>query len=311
MKTTPALLREWGKALALALALLLVLHLFVVRWVTVANTSMYSTLLPGDMLLVERWAVYTGFDRGDIVVLRDPVQDDRAMFNRRLLVKRIVGLPGDEVELRKGELYVNGMPVPQSPGGTRSWSIRLRPGHNADTLVERLGLPTGYSLPGNDLIDLPLNVELATRVKKMPMVAALAPRANAKGSPDHIFPFSPDRPWNNDDYGPLRVPAAGDTVNLTPYNLPMYDRIVSRYESNTVEVVDQKLLVNGDDGGKYRIRADYYFVLGDARDASSDSRYWGFVPADHLVGRAAIILFNAHVGHDILPGSRTLRSLAN
>ena len=311
MKTTPALLLEWGKALALALALLLVLHLFVVRWVTVANTSMYSTLLPGDMLLVERWAVYTGFERGDIVVLRDPVQDDRAMFNRRLLVKRIVGLPGDEVELRNGELFVNGMPVPHSPGETRSWSIRLRPGHNADTVVERLGLPTGYSLPGNDLIDLPLNVELATKVKKMPMVAALAPRAHALGSPDHIFPFSPDRPWNNDDYGPLRVPAAGDTVNLTSFNLPMYDRIVSRYESNTVEVVDRKLLVNGDDSGKYRVRADYYFVLGDARDASSDSRYWGFVPADHLVGRGAIILFNAHVGHDILPGSRTLRSLAN
>ncbi|MGV9013336.1 MAG: signal peptidase I [Flavobacteriales bacterium] len=311
MKNTPALLREWGKALALAVALLLVLHFFVLRWVTVANTSMYSTLLPGDMLLVERWAVYTGFDRGDIAVLRDPVQDDRAMFNRRLLVKRIVGLPGDEVELRKGELFVNGISVPPSAGETRSWSIRLRPGHNVDTLVERLGLPEGYSLPGNDLIDLPLNVELATMVKKMHMVAALAPHANAKGSPDHIFPFSPDRPWNNDDYGPLRVPAAGDTVNLSPFTLPMYDRIISRYETNTVEVVDRKLLVNGDDDGKYRVRANYYFVLGDARDASSDSRYWGFVPADHLVGRAAIVLFNTHVGHNILPGSRTLRSLAN
>lgn len=311
MKWPAGPLREWAKALALALALLAVLHLFVVRWVTVANTSMYSTLLPGDLLLVERWTAFTGFDRGDIAVLRDPVQDDRAMFNRRLLVKRIVGLPGDVVELRKGELFINGMPVPTRPGETRSWSVRLRPGHNPDTLIEKLGLPNGYSLPGNDLIDMPLNMRLATVVEKMSVVAGLAPRANAKGSPDHIFPFSPDRPWNNDNYGPLRIPAAGDTLDLSPFNLPMYDRIISRYESNTVEVMDGKLHVNGDASGKYRVRANYYFVLGDSRDASSDSRYWGFVPADHLVGRAALVLFNAHVGNNILPGSRTFHSLSN
>ena len=304
-------LREWGTSLALAVALLLFLHLCVLRWVTVANTSMYATLLPGDLLLVERWPVWTGLERGDIVVFHDPVEDDRALFNRRLFVKRIAGLPGDLVELRKGELFVNDLPVPPNAGETRNWNVRLRSSSDADTVIALLGLPHGYAIPGTDLLDLPLNAELARKLDVLPGVADVSPRSNAKGAPDHIFPFSPVRPWNNDDYGPLLVPKAGDEVSLTSYNLPIYDRIISRYESNKVEVVDGTLQVNGDASGKYTIRDDYYFVLGDARDASSDSRYWGFVPKDHIVGTASLVLFNRHVDGANLLGSRTFKALSN
>lgn len=303
--------RDWGRSLALALLLLLTLHLFVVRWVTVANTSMYATLVPGDLLLVERWPLWTGLQRGDIVVFHDPVEDDRSMYNRRLLVKRIVGSPGDKVEIRKGVLFVNGSAFPIPAGQTKSWSVRLVPGARPDSLIAALGLPHGYALPEADLLDLPLNKALAERLEHWPMVAGLSPRSSAKGAPDHIFPFSPERPWNNDSYGPLTVPSKGASVGLSAYDLPLYDRIVSRYEDNKVEVVDGKLQVNGDASGTYTIRQDYYFVLGDARDASSDSRYWGFVPADHLVGKASLVLFNRHAKGNTLLGDRTLKALSN
>jgi len=99
---------EWGKAFLLAFTLLLLVHLFVLRWVTVRSTSMYATLLPGDLLGVERWAAWTGLHRGDIIVFHDPVQDDRPLYRRQLLVKRIAGLPGDEVQIRDGQLSING-----------------------------------------------------------------------------------------------------------------------------------------------------------------------------------------------------------
>ena len=93
------------------------------------------------------------------------------------------------------------------------------------------------------------------------------------------------------------MPAAGDTVAITSYTLPIYDRIISRYEHNVVEVSGGELLINGRSSERYRVRQDYYFVLGDSRDFSSDSRYWGFVPADQIVGRAGFILLNARSLH--------------
>lgn len=299
----------WGKALLLALALLAVLHLFVFRWATVANTSMYATFLPGDLLLLERWPLWTGLERGDVVVFRDPVQDDRAAWRRQLLVKRIAGLPGDTVEIRGGRLYVNGHAAHLLPGSTTGWSVRLKAGHGADSLMAALGLPKNMALPGADLLNLPLNRSLAELVGRLPMVASAVPRPLAKGARDHLFPFSPDRSWSNDEYGPVAVPAEGTTVALTPRDLPLYDRLIGRYEHNRMEVVNGQLLVNGEASGKYTVEQDYYFVLGDARDASYDSRYWGFVPADHLVGKAAVVLFNPHVERNNFTGNRTFRSI--
>ena len=291
---------EWGKAFVIAIGLLLAVHLFVLRWVTVRSTSMYSTLLPGDLVGVERWPVWTGFRRGDIAVFHDPVQDDRPMGARQLLIKRIVGLPGDMVELRDGDLYVNRLPVPPWPGQTSNYAIRLKKGTDPAALLKTLGLPPDMVLADITVIDLPLNADLAKRIAKRADVVSAEPGRGASGAPGRIFPFSPNFRWNNDDYGPITVPAKGDSVRSDPYTLPLYDRIISRYEKNKLEVSNGKLSINGSTGGPYVIQQDYYFVLGDSRSNSSDSRYWGFVPADHLVGRAAFVLLNAHASADSL-----------
>jgi signal peptidase I len=303
------LIPEWGKAFLIALAMLLAVHLFVLRWVTVRSTSMYATLLPGDLIGVERWPVWTGFQRGDIAVFHDPVQDDRPMGARQLLVKRIVGLPGDKVELRDGDLFVNDLPVASWPGQTTSYAVRLKKGADPSALLKVLGLPTDMVLSEVTVIDLPLNAELAKRISKRADVVSVEPGRGASGAPRRIFPFSPNFRWNNDDYGPINVPAAGDSVRTDAYTLPLYDRIISRYEKNKLEVADGKLSINEAVGGPYEVQQNYYFVLGDSRSNSSDSRYWGFVPDDHLVGRAAFVLLNADVRSKGLLSERALRGL--
>ncbi|MBS1942131.1 MAG: signal peptidase I [Bacteroidetes bacterium] len=293
LKAAWARVPEWGKAFLLAIALLATAHVFILRWVTVRSASMFATLLPGDLVGVERWPVWTGMDRGDIIVFRDPVEDDRPMAQRQLLVKRIAGLPGDEVELRNGMVVVNGHRMPGPEHATALWAVRLKVGETATGVLKELGLPPDFVTGGRTLIDLPLNEKLAGQLRKRGDVASVTRHEADGGTPAHIFPFSPNYRWNNDDYGPLRVPGKGDTVGITAFTLPLYDRIISRYEHNTVEVSGGDLLVNGREATRYVIKQDYYFVLGDSRDSSSDSRYWGFVPADHVVGRAGFVLLNA------------------
>lgn len=299
---------DWFRAGLFALGILLGLHFFVLRWVTVRSTSMYSTLYPGDLVGVARWPVWAGFDRGDIAVFRDPLQDRSPFERRQLLVKRIVGLPGDVVQLKDGVLFVNGVRV-SYPGETRSYLVRLKKGTDPVAVLTELGLPPAFVLPGRSFIELPLNADMAEAITHRADVVSAEPMSTATGAPRHIFPFSPFFRWNSDDYGPLRVPAKGDTVRIDDTTIPLYDRIMSRYEGNKLEHDGRRLLLDGQPLDRYTIAKDYYFVLGDSRHYSADSRYWGFVPKDHLVGRASFVLLSQDPENGGLRRGRVLKGL--
>lgn len=296
-------LNEWVRALLLALLLLLLVHLVVLRWVSVQSTSMYATLLPDDLVLVQRWPIWTGLEREDIVVFRDPLKDREAPGQRPLLVKRIVGMPGDTVELKAGVLWVNG--ERQTPPPTATWShlLRLRGEHKPDSIMEKLGLPMSTLIPGRRFLEIPLNAALADSLEKDPSVVSVEAMSMAKGAPRHIFPFSQRYHWNGDDYGPLRIPAQGDTLRIDSDVLPLYDRLLSIYEGRSLSVEGNVLLMEGKPLEKYVVQQDYYFVLGDSRHSSADSRYWGFLPQDQLVGRAALIV-SSKGGGSLLKGMR-------
>lgn len=283
---------EWIRAFLLAVLMLAVLHVFVLRWVLVESVSMYATLRPGDLLLIQRWPVWTGFTRGDVVVFRDPLKNDVAMARRPLLVKRIVGMPGDVVELRRGKLLVNNKPV-QFEGAvlTFNYLVRLRKASDAHLLLDQLGLPPELAQPGRSMVEIPLDDQLAQVVRKLSYVISAEEMGPAVGAPRHIFPFSPRYGWNSDNFGPLIIPRKGDTVALNVRDLPMYDRVISVYDGHRLGVTRDTILVDGKAQNRYGFEQDYYFVLGDSRNRSADSRYWGFVPEDHLTGRASMILW--------------------
>jgi len=283
-------LNDWLKAFVIALIVLAFTHAFILRWVTVRSNSMYATLLEGDLVGVARWPLWTGFSRGDIAVFRDPIQDDRSMARRQLLVKRIVGLPGDKVQLRDGRLYVNGKRIATFPKQTHSYMVRLRKGADPSEVLKALELPPDFMPPEGNLLELPLNDARAKMLRDRDDVVSAEAMPDARGTPGHIFPYSPNFPWNSDDYGPITVPKKGDVVRIDVGTIALYDRIISRYEGNKLENVGNDLLIDGVKVTDYTINQDYYFVLGDSRHYSEDSRYWGFVPADHLLGRASFVL---------------------
>ena len=286
---------EWFRAFLLALGLLILVHFFVLRFVTVESTSMYATLRPGDLLLVQRWPVWTGLSRGDVVVFRDPLKDRDPMFRRPLLVKRIVGMPGDTVELRHDVLLVNGEPQVLPPAATTSYLVRLAMGQRPDSLLALLGLPKSLVQPGRTAIELPLNKALAEIVERFHGVVSASPMRLASGAPHHIFPFSPRYPWNGDDFGPLVVPRKGGSIRIDVDDFPLYDRIMSTYEGHALSADRDRLMIDGRPLEAYVVERNYYFVLGDSRHFSADSRYWGFLPQDHIVGRGGAVVFHGGV----------------
>lgn len=283
-------MNEWLRALFIAMPVLVLLHLFVVRWVTVQNTSMFSTLLPGDLLAVNLLAGIGGYEAGDVVVFRDPVQDDRAMGARDLLVKRIVAMPGDTLGIKGGVVFVNDEPISAPVGATRSWLVRLKKEDQLGKVLSKLALPSDFAPTGRTFIELPLNEVLVTELKAAKLIADAEDMGTDRGSPDHIFPYSPIFRWNADNYGPLTVPRSGDTVRIDVGRLPLFDRIITRYEGHTLEASGNDITLDGKPLDEYIIEGDYCFVMGDSRNHSSDSRYWGFLPMDHIVGRAAFVV---------------------
>lgn len=281
---------DWLRAFVFALGILLVLHLFVVRFVSVQSTSMFSTLHPGDLLLVKRWTRWTGAEPGDIVVFRDPLKDHQPPSERPLMVKRVVAGPGDKMEIRRGRLLLNGKPVADSEGTTYSYLVRLRAGAAPENFLQRMGLPLELAHGSSSNLELPLNRALAARAKEDADVVNVSTMRLASGARPHVFPFSPRYPWNGDDYGPVTVPAAGDTLHINVDNLPLYDRLMSVYEGHRIGANGNQLTLDDVPLENYVVQQDYYFVLGDSRHFSADSRYWGFLPADHVVGSGGIVL---------------------
>jgi signal peptidase I len=233
----------------------------------------------------------------------------RPIDKKENLIKRCVAVAGDVLEIKQGIVYINGKPEANHPHAKMNYVVRTD--GNAPAVDDELEFV--HRASANTYIYNLANEELAG-VKKAPHVTSvtLYEEYTAGVAPQQagewVFPFdNANSKWNRDNYGPVTVPKAGTTVALNEGNIALYRRIIRNYEGNTLEERDGKFFVNGKEASSYTFKMDYYWMMGDNRHNSLDSRYWGFVPDDHIVGKASFVWFSHDEGG--LRWSRLFRSI--
>ncbi len=242
---------------------------------------------------------------------RERVMNDKAGFGeivyrpvdrRENYVKRCVGLPGDTFQLKDNQVFINGVPQHDIEGIQHNYFIQTDGTLLKQDFLKKMGVsnedfafyrdgvgtdPAAYLglQPGKPVYHLPLTRQMHAQLSDVKGVERIVIEPPTLGGDVYPLGVAEERyGWNRDNYGPLYIPKKGDKLPLTLDKLPLYERIIATYEHNTLEVADSIIYINGQPATHYEVKMDYYWMLGDNRHKSADSRYWGFVPEDHIVG---------------------------
>lgn len=255
---------------------------------------------------------------GRDVVMNNPGQFGEIVYRpvdrRENYVKRAVGLPGETLKIVNGDIFINGKKQPQPANVQFNYLFQTvrsltdadweRYKISRDDVAQALVQPdpaeavnwtqAGFdlsALAASPIYHLPLTAKTVGELKKSGLLKALVREPAPVG--EFLFPDGLSENWTRQDYGPVMIPRKGMTVKLTPENWPMYERVIRNYEYHTDSYVkDGRVYIDGKPADSYTFEMDYYFMMGDNRDCSLDSRYWGFVPEDHIVGKPMRVLIS-------------------
>ena len=217
----------------------------------------------------------------------------RPVDKRQNYIKRCIGMPGDDLQIINRQVYINGKELDLPKDAQFKYFPIFREGTNVARLLENHGvsMEDTYRLSLGE--GLPLTMSQYMKLTKSDHIISLEPYA-LEDIPQgiHMFPHTATNTWTVNNYGPIHIPAKGEVLTLNDSTLPFYYRIITAYEGNTLEVKDGNFFNDTATTEIYTCRQNYYWMMGDNRHCSQDSRYWGFVPEDHISGKARWVLWS-------------------